>query len=57
MAGPALGGYLLAQKFAITFSFLVFAAPGVVAVIAVLLISSRRVRAEHPVHTLASQAK
>jgi AAHS family benzoate transporter-like MFS transporter len=57
MAGPALGGYLLAQKFAITFSFLVFAAPGVVAVIAVLLISSHRVRAEHQVHTLASQAK
>jgi AAHS family benzoate transporter-like MFS transporter len=57
MAGPALGGYLLSQKFAITFSFFVFAAPGIVAAIAVILISSRRVRAENQVHTLASHAK
>lgn len=57
MAGPALGGYLLSQKFAVNFSFLVFAAPGVVAAIAVLLISSRRVHAESHVPTLASQAK
>jgi AAHS family benzoate transporter-like MFS transporter len=57
MAGPALGGYLLSQKFAVSFSFLVFAAPGVVAAIAVLLISSRCVHAESHVPTVASQAK
>lgn len=42
MAGPALGGYLLSEKFTISFNFLVFAVPGVIAAIAVLLISNRQ---------------
>ncbi|BCQ28039.1 MFS transporter (plasmid) [Caballeronia sp. NK8] len=53
VAGPALGGYLLSQQFPITFNFLVFAVPGVVAAIAVLLISNRRARAEPHVRALA----
>lgn len=57
VAGPALGGYLLSQKFSISFNFLVFAVPGLVAAIAVLLISNRRVRAENPVRTLAPHAE
>ncbi|AQH04011.1 MFS transporter (plasmid) [Burkholderia sp. KK1] len=57
VAGPALGGYLLSQQFSIGFNFLVFAIPGVVAAIAVLLISNRRVRTEHSVAALAPRAE
>ncbi|MCG5076726.1 MFS transporter [Paraburkholderia tagetis] len=57
MAGPALGGYLLSQKFAVSLSFLVFAVPGIVAAIAVLLISNRHVRAESHMQALAPQAE
>ncbi|QBR03685.1 MFS transporter [Paraburkholderia pallida] len=39
IAGPALGGYLLSQKFSIGFNFMVFAIPGAVAAIASLAIS------------------
>ncbi|SFB00623.1 MFS transporter, AAHS family, benzoate transport protein [Collimonas sp. OK607] len=39
VAGPALGGYLVSQKFPVTFNFLVFAVPGVVAAIAIVLTS------------------
>jgi AAHS family benzoate transporter-like MFS transporter len=57
VAGPALGGYLLSQKFPINLSFMVFAIPGLVASVAVLLISNRRVRAETQVGTLAPHPK
>ncbi|WP_087649605.1 MFS transporter [Caballeronia choica] len=57
VAGPALGGYLLSQKFPINLSFMVFAVPGLVAAVAVLLISNRRVRVENQVGTLASHAE
>jgi AAHS family benzoate transporter-like MFS transporter len=57
VAGPALGGYLLSQKFPINLSFMVFAVPGLVAAVAVLLISNRRARSENQVGTLASHAE
>ncbi|WP_429299014.1 MFS transporter [Paraburkholderia sp. GAS199] len=57
VAGPALGGYLLSQKFPINFSFLVFAVPGVVAAIAVVLISNRRTSVANPMATLAPHAE
>lgn len=41
IAGPAVGGYLVSQKFSISFNFLVFAVPGVMAAIAILLTSRR----------------
>ncbi|TDG02046.1 MFS transporter [Paraburkholderia guartelaensis] len=57
VAGPALGGYLLSQKLSINISFLVFAVPGLVAAIAVLLISNRHVGAENRVRALAPHAE
>jgi MFS transporter, AAHS family, benzoate transport protein len=42
VAGPALGGYLLAQGLPVNFNFLVFALPGLVAVVAVALTSGKR---------------
>jgi AAHS family benzoate transporter-like MFS transporter len=41
IAGPPIGGYLFSQDFSISFSFMVFAIPGVVAALATMLISSR----------------
>ncbi|QGZ63610.1 MFS transporter [Paraburkholderia acidisoli] len=57
MAGPALGGYLLSQNLSANVSFLVFAVPGVIAAIAVLLISTPRERAERAVPALAPRAE
>lgn len=54
VSGPALGGYLLSQQFPNTFNFMVFAIPGVVAAIAVLLISRQVHKEAGPVRTLAS---
>lgn len=42
VAGPALGGYLVAQNLPINLNFLVFAVPGVIALIAVALTSGNR---------------
>lgn len=39
VAGPALGGYLVGQKFEISFDFLAFAMPGLVGAIAIILTS------------------
>lgn len=38
IAGPAMGGYLLSQSLPVSFNFAVFAVPGVVAAIAIMLI-------------------
>lgn len=42
VAGPALGGYLVSMNLPITFNFMVFAVPGVVAAAAVALTSRKR---------------
>ncbi|MGX7006146.1 MFS transporter [Caballeronia sp. KNU42] len=42
VAGPALGGYLVGMNLPITFNFMVFAVPGVVAAIAIALTSRTR---------------
>lgn len=53
VSGPALGGYLLSQQFPNTFNFMVFAIPGVVAAIAVFLISNHGKRESGAVQVLA----
>ncbi len=57
VTGPALGGYLLSQQFSNTFNFLVFAVPGVVAAIAVMLISRRAAGEAGAVPSLASSVE
>ncbi|SKC96185.1 MFS transporter, AAHS family, benzoate transport protein [Burkholderia sp. CF099] len=57
VAGPALGGYLLNERFAISFSFMVFAIPGVVAAVAVLLISRSGKALASDAQTLAAPAE
>ncbi|WP_168793397.1 MFS transporter [Paraburkholderia aromaticivorans] len=42
VAGPALGGYLVSMNLPITFNFMVFAVPGVIAAIAISLTSRAR---------------
>ncbi|RDK00113.1 MFS transporter [Paraburkholderia lacunae] len=42
VAGPALGGYLVSMNLPITFNFMVFAVPGVIAAIAITLTSRTR---------------
>ncbi|WP_256333844.1 Major facilitator superfamily transporter [Cupriavidus necator] len=56
VSGPALGGYLLSQQFPNTFNFMVFAIPGVVAAIAVFLISDHGKRESGVVRVLAGSA-
>ncbi len=53
VSGPALGGYLLSQQFPNTFNFMVFAIPGVVAAVAVLMISTQAWRQPATVQALA----
>jgi AAHS family benzoate transporter-like MFS transporter len=52
-----LGGYLLNERFAISFSFMVFAIPGVVAAVAVLLISRSGKALAGDAQTLAAPAE
>ena len=54
VSGPALGGYLLSQQFPTSFNFMVFAIPGVVAAVAVLLITTRSKRTVAALQPLAS---
>lgn len=57
VAGPLLGGLLVSFGLAFEHNFLVFAAPGVVAVIAVMLISKRRVSEVHAAESQVSRAQ
>jgi MFS transporter, AAHS family, benzoate transport protein len=57
VAGPALGGYLLSQPFSVNFSFMVFAVPGLIAAIAVALISNGRTWTGHRVPALAPRTE